>query len=116
MSDRASQGNEKQPEGAMHLVGLETQDQVPVIGQEAEAKQLDAGLVLAVGEELEERGVVAGLAEDAHAAVAAVEHVINDAGGGGTGGARHGRRVTGPGFFSKWWMSCAVKRVLESSG
>jgi len=44
--------------------------------------------------ELEEGEVVAGLAEDAHAAVAAIEHVINDAAGGGTGGAGHSRRVT----------------------
>ena len=59
---------------------------MPMVGYEAEAEQFDRRLVLGFEEHVEEGGVVAGLAEDAHAAIAAVKGVVDDAAGGASGG------------------------------
>src|SRR5205085_1093873 len=66
------------------------EDQVPVVAQEAVGEHAHAGGAAAgLAQEPDERGEVAGLGEDRHAAVAAVDHVVDDAAGSGAGPAWH---------------------------
>ena len=66
------------------------QHQVPVVGHEAVGEDEDAGDgLLHLGEEGDEGVVVAGGVEEPLAAVAAVEHVVDDAADGLAGAAGH---------------------------
>src|SRR6266516_3546799 len=69
------------------------EDQVPVVVHQAVRQHPHARDALArLAQELDEGLEIAGLGEDARPAVAAVDHVINHAAGGGAGPPRHGEQ------------------------
>lgn len=65
-------------------ISLRPQDRMPVVGHEAEGKYLHRCMLLARYEQFGERQVIARLAEDPQAPVAAVEHMIESAANSGT--------------------------------
>jgi len=74
-------------------IAARPQDQVKVIGHQAPGQHPHGHALAGRLEEINERLVVAILAEDPGATVAAVGHVIADATDGRSGGSRHGRML-----------------------
>ena len=82
-------------EGTQRRLGDRPQDEMKMIGHQAEAEQLDGKLGLGRGEQLEEGGIVAVLVEDGGAAVATIEDVVGVAGPVTAGDARHAGMLGG---------------------
>src|SRR5262249_10244937 len=70
------------------------EDEMKVIGHEAEGGDAHGDAFGGLGEQFEEVAVVGRVVKDACAAVTAVEDVVADAADGGPSGARHGMRLT----------------------
>jgi len=77
------------------LLSSRPQHQVPVIGHEAEGQQIDGVALQRLGENLEKGGIVGLLVEQAHAAVAAIQDVINRSRFDGSRATGHTQRITG---------------------
>src|SRR5436309_15167630 len=65
------------------LIGARDDCKVKVVAQEAKGQQRHVRMLLAFDEQLDERGEITVLVEDSLAAVAAVQHVINQSASGG---------------------------------
>ncbi len=93
-------GGEPAHKGGEVVAARWAKDQMPVVGHQAQAQHVEGDAFFGLLEEVEKGIVVRRLMEDAHPAIAAVEHVIDHAGFDGARGAGHRLRI------AEWTASC----------